>query len=139
MTILDALALGLTGVNLVLWRVPRGVLQVRERRQRQPIQMISEKTQEFPFTLISLIRGTWAFSSARHRETRSLPLSSFSFLRKPAVHWELGGEGSRRLRDDSELPASCRKTRRVNRRKKKKKKRKTTPKLRRNETPVPVV
>lgn len=51
-TILDALALILTGVDLVLRRGPRGVLQVRERRQRQAVQIISEKTH---FIYISII------------------------------------------------------------------------------------
>lgn len=36
-TILDALALILTGVDLVLRRGPRGVLQVRQRCQRQAV------------------------------------------------------------------------------------------------------
>lgn len=52
MTILDALALILTGVDLVLWRGPRGMLQVRERRQRQAVQIVSEKTH---FIYISII------------------------------------------------------------------------------------
>lgn len=44
MTILDALALILTGVDLVLRRRPGGVFQVRQRRQRQAVQIIPEKT-----------------------------------------------------------------------------------------------
>lgn len=43
-TILDALALILTGVDLVLGRGPRSVLQVRERRQCQPVQIVPERT-----------------------------------------------------------------------------------------------
>jgi hypothetical protein len=43
-TILDALAFILTGVNLVLWRGPRGVLQVLQRRQRQTVQIVPGKT-----------------------------------------------------------------------------------------------
>lgn len=43
-TILDALALILAGVDLILRRGPRGVLQVRERRQRQAVQIIPERT-----------------------------------------------------------------------------------------------
>jgi len=42
-TILDALALILTGVDLVLRRGPRSVLQVRQRRQRQAVQIIPGK------------------------------------------------------------------------------------------------
>ena len=44
MTILDALALILTGVDLVLRRRPGGVFQVRQRRQCQAVQIIPEKT-----------------------------------------------------------------------------------------------
>jgi len=43
-TILDALAFILTGVNLVLRRGPRSVLQVLQRRQRQTVQIVPEKT-----------------------------------------------------------------------------------------------
>lgn len=49
-TILDALALILTGVNLVLRRGPRGVLQVRQRRKSQAVQIIPEKTHFFIYT-----------------------------------------------------------------------------------------
>lgn len=65
-TILDALALILTGVDLVLRRGPRGVLQVRERRQRQAVQIISEKTH---FIYISVIACS---SSASHTRNQTL-------------------------------------------------------------------
>jgi len=53
-TILDALALILTGVDLVLRRGPRSVLQVRERRQRQAVQIIPEKTR-FTYIFINAL------------------------------------------------------------------------------------
>lgn len=54
-TILDALALILAGVDLVLRRGPRGVLQVRQRRQRQAVQIIPEKKTRIIYNFISVL------------------------------------------------------------------------------------
>lgn len=76
-TILDALALILTGVDLVLRRGPRGVLQVRKRRQRQAVQIISEKTH---FIYISVI-------ACSPRVVKRVPSAKPDAINPLKVHW----------------------------------------------------
>jgi len=76
-TILDALALILTGVDLVLRRGPRGVLQVRKRRQSQAVQIISEKTH---FIYISVI-------ACSPRVVKRVPCAKPDAINPLKVHW----------------------------------------------------